>query len=139
MQLPDDAAARKALPIYSGVLRYFPAALAAIAAHSVKGNQQHNIGEELFHDRSKSADELDALVRHLMDGDLGAVAWRAVSALQKKLEAEGSPIAPAARNVPQQKAAAAAQIALGEADDPMPGALKTEEAYRCENGVGLGD
>lgn len=123
-QLPDDPVARKALPIYSGVLRYFPAALAAIAAHTVKGNAQHNIGDELFHDRSKSGDELDALVRHLMDGDLEAVAWRALSALQKKLEAEGSPVAPAARNVPMPSPAMVVMQKRAEAgDDPQPGSL----------------
>ena len=85
--------------MYSGCLRYFPAALAAVAKHSAAGNLQHNgDSAELFHDRSKSGDELDALMRHLMEGDLVAVAWRALSALQKQCEAEGAPIAPAAKN-----------------------------------------
>src|SRR5690242_8459611 len=98
--LPTDAAARKATPIYSGVLCYFPKALAAIAEVSRRGNEQHNPGKPLHWDRSKSGDELDALTRHLMDiaaggpaapdtdGSLHAakVAWRALANLEKVLE-----------------------------------------------------
>ncbi|MBS0200309.1 MAG: hypothetical protein JSR70_07640 [Proteobacteria bacterium] len=102
--LPSDASARKGIPLYSGLIQYFPAALAKVAEHSVKGNRQHNPGCELFHDRSKSGDELDALVRHLFDDDLVSVAWRALSALQKRCEALGAPIAPAARNYPEDNA-----------------------------------
>lgn len=95
--LPTDAAARKALPIYSGVLKYFPDALAAIAACSKAGNDQHNPGKPLHWDRSKSGDELDALTRHLMeagtvDGDgiahSAKLAWRALANLQKEIERE---------------------------------------------------
>lgn len=95
---PEDSAARKEYPIYSGFLQYFPAAIAAIARHSYLGNQKHNPGQPLNHDRSKSADEPDALARHLMEGDYVGMAWRALSMLQKHLEANGAPIAPAARN-----------------------------------------
>lgn len=99
---PTDPQARKAVPVHSGCLMYFPAALAAVAQHSARGNDQHNPGQPLHHDRSKSGDELDALARHLLEGDLVAVAWRALAALQKQLEAEGAPIAPAARNMARQ-------------------------------------
>jgi len=96
--LPTDAAARKAIPIYSGFIKYFPLAIAAVADLSYKGNQQHNPGKPLFWDRSKSGDELDALVRHLIDEASGVpvdtdkvlhatkVAWRALAYLQKLLE-----------------------------------------------------
>ena len=98
--LPVEAKARKALPIYSGVLRYFPDALAAIAELSRIGNDQHNPGKPLHWDRSKSGDELDALTRHLLDaGSLDSdgvrhstkVAWRALASLQKELEAAKAP------------------------------------------------
>jgi hypothetical protein len=80
--------------------------LAAVAHHSYKGNQKHNPGQSLHHDRAKSDDEPDALVRHLMEGDYVGCAWRALSLLQKHEEANGAPIAPAARNVPKAEAAA---------------------------------
>jgi len=106
MTLPTDAAARKAVPLASGVLNYFPAALCAVAELSAKGNEQHNPGKPLHWDRSKSGDEADALVRHLMErGTIDTdgirhsakVAWRALALLQKELEAAGAPLAPGAR------------------------------------------
>lgn len=95
---PDDSAERKTYPMYSGLLQYFPAALAKVAHHSYIGNEKHNPGQPLHHDRAKSDDEPDALVRHLMEGDYVGCAWRALSLLQKDCEAKGAPIAPAARN-----------------------------------------
>jgi hypothetical protein len=95
---PEDSAERKTFPIYSGLLQYFPSALAAVANHSYKGNEKHNPGQALHHDRAKSGDEPDALVRHLMEGDLVGMAWRALAMLQKHLEAKGAPVAPGARN-----------------------------------------
>ena len=95
MSLPTDAKSRKNVPIFSGVLRYFPDALAAVAACSKAGNDQHNPGKDLFWDRSKSGDELDALTRHLMEAGTvdtdgiahsAKVAWRALANLQKELE-----------------------------------------------------
>lgn len=94
--LPTEAAARKAVPIFSGVIKYFPDALAAIAECSKKGNDQHNPGKPLHWDRSKSQDELDALTRHLVDAGTvdtdgvrhsTKVAWRALANLQKEIEA----------------------------------------------------
>lgn len=95
---PEDSAERKTFPVYSGLLAYFPAALAKVAHHSYIGNEKHNPGQPLHHDRAKSGDEADALVRHLMEGDYVGMAWRALSLLQKHEEANGAPIAPAARN-----------------------------------------
>lgn len=95
---PDDSTERKTFPVFSGLLQYFPAALAKVAHHSYKGNEKHNPGQPLHHDRAKSDDEPDALVRHLMEGDYVGCAWRALSLLQKHCEANGAPVAPAARN-----------------------------------------
>lgn len=106
MELPNDAAARKAIPLCTGAFDYFPSALVAVAALSAKGNDQHNPGQALHWDRAKSGDEADALLRHLMqrgtvdtDGILHSakVAWRALAMLQKELEASGAPIARGAR------------------------------------------
>jgi hypothetical protein len=95
--LPSDPKERKTYPIATGVLGYFPDALAAVAHVSYIGNQQHNPGEPLFWDRSKSTDEADALIRHFlqrgtMDSDgvrhSAKVAWRALALLQKEIEVE---------------------------------------------------
>lgn len=82
MALPTDSQERKRIPVYTGCVAYFPDALAAVARLSFKGNEQHNPGQPLHWDRSKSGDHLDALVRHLLDGDWDAVAWRALAHLQ---------------------------------------------------------
>ena len=47
MGLPTDDKARKALPIFTGFLMYFPDACAAVAEVSRLGNEQHNPGEAL--------------------------------------------------------------------------------------------
>ena len=86
---------RKQIPIFSGVLMYFPKAIAEIAKCSYIANEQHNPGTKMHWDRSKSGDELDALTRHLMeagtmdsDGILHStkIAWRALANLEKELE-----------------------------------------------------
>ena len=93
----DHHQARKETPIYSGVLKYFPLAIAEVARCSRAGNEQHNPGTPLHWDRSKSGDELDALARHLMDaGTMDTdgirhstkVAWRSLANLEKELEHE---------------------------------------------------
>lgn len=100
--MTDNAQKRKALPIFSGVLNYFPLAIVAVAEASQKGNDQHNPGKPLHWDRSKSGDELDALARHLMEAGTvdtdgirhsAKVAWRALANLQKELEQAGEQVA----------------------------------------------
>ncbi len=100
MKLPEDAQERKEIPIYSGFLKYFPLAVAAIAHWSFVSNEQHNPGQSMFWNRSKSTDETDALARHLTEqamaelaGDLEkqiefatAKGWRAMADLQKLCE-----------------------------------------------------
>jgi hypothetical protein len=101
MSLPKDYHARKALPIYSGVLRYFPDAIAAVAHCSKVGNDQHNPGEPLHWAREKSTDEHNTCVRHLLEAGTfdndgvrhsAKAAWRALAALQKEIEADGGVI-----------------------------------------------
>lgn len=100
MTLPTDPAARKAVPIYSGFIKYFPRAICAVAELSRIGNDQHNPGQPLHWARAKSRDELDALMRHLVDDAMGVptdtdnvlhatkLAWRAMANLEKALEAQ---------------------------------------------------
>lgn len=95
MTLPTDAAERKAAPVATGVVDYFPDALAEIARVSFVGNEQHNPGTRLHWDRAKSTDESDALMRHFLERGTvdtdgmrhsAKMAWRALALLQKELE-----------------------------------------------------
>lgn len=89
MILPTEAKERKAIPVYSGFVKYFPKAMAAVAKISMTGGIQHGqLPDELFWDRSKSGDELDALMRHMLEEEWGQVAWRAMANLEKQLERE---------------------------------------------------
>lgn len=90
---------RKQLPVYSGVLKYFPDAIAEVSKVSRAGNEQHHPDKPLHWDRSKSTDELDALTRHLLEaGKLDTdgirhsakIAWRALANLQKEIENDTS-------------------------------------------------
>jgi len=86
---------RKDYPVWTGVLNYFPDALMEVSRVSKIGNEQHHKGKPLHWDKSKSMDHLDALTRHLIQANeddtdgvshLAKVAWRALAALQTKLE-----------------------------------------------------
>lgn len=99
MTLPTDKAERKQHPIYSGLLRYFPRACAAVANCSWVGNEQHNPSEPLHWAREKSADHHDCAIRHLMEAgsvdDDGVrhivkAAWRTFAAAELELEAAAS-------------------------------------------------
>lgn len=96
MTLPQEAKARKKYPITSGVLDYFPDAIAAVARVSYVGNEQHNPGEPLHWSREKSSDHQDCIARHLIerggidtDGvrHTAKLAWRALALLQLEIEA----------------------------------------------------
>jgi len=106
--LPNTTPERKAIPLASGVLDYFPAALAYVAKISKAGNDKHNPGQPLHHARGKSMDHADCIMRHLVDrGTIdpednlrhsGKIAWRALALLQEELEREeGAPLARAAK------------------------------------------
>lgn len=92
----DESAKRKATPICTGVLDYFPDALAAVARVSKAGNDKHNPGQPLHWSRGKSNDHADCVVRHLAtrdqidvtDGEthLAHAAWRVLALLQLQQE-----------------------------------------------------
>lgn len=87
--LPEDAQARKDIPVYSGFITYFPDAIVAVSKLSLAGGLQHGQTRETLHwDRTKSTDHTDALMRHLIEEDWTAVAWRALAQLQKSIEDE---------------------------------------------------
>lgn len=109
--LPNGASARKQIPIATGVLDYFPAALAEIAKVSRAGNDQHNPGQPLHWAREKSTDQADTILRHFLergtvdtDGmrHTAKMTWRCLAMLQLELEAEGAPIARGAK-LPEEK------------------------------------
>jgi hypothetical protein len=94
--LPTEPAARKRIPIWSGVIKYFPDAIIEIAKVSLAGNEQHNPGQPLHWAREKSTDQEDTIMRHLMeagsvdsDGQrhTAKAAWRILAKLQLELEA----------------------------------------------------
>lgn len=93
--LPITSDARKNIPLATGLLDYFPDALAAVARLSKIGNDKHNPGEPLHWSREKSSDHADCIMRHMLDrgtvdedGELHdvKVAWRALAQLQVALE-----------------------------------------------------
>jgi hypothetical protein len=101
LTIPTESAARKALPLCTGVLDYFPDALLEVAHTSKVGNDQHNPGQPLHWAKEKSTDDADALVRHLLERGTrdtdgvrhsAKVAWRALALLQREIDAERQPI-----------------------------------------------
>lgn len=97
MILPADPAERKGLPITTGVIDYFPRALAEVARVSKAGNDQHNPGQPLHWSKDKSTDHADCIPRHLIDrftrdadGQRHAakMAWRSLAFLETLLEDE---------------------------------------------------
>lgn len=130
LTLPTDSKERKFVPMASGLLAYFPAALAGVAKISYQGNQKHNPGMPMQHSRWLSTDHEDCVLRHLLDtmelinayskdGEYGdgvappiteeqiltevsSLAWRALALSQELHERlAGSPLAPAAKLQPE--------------------------------------
>lgn len=93
--LPTDSDTRKHIPMATGLLDYFPDALADVARLSRIGNDKHNPGQPLHWAREKSDDQADCIMRHLTDrGTIDTdgvlhdtkVAWRALAQLQLVIE-----------------------------------------------------
>lgn len=94
-----SSADRKAQPIATGVLAYFPHAIAAVSSCSKKGNDKHNPGEPLHWAKEKSTDEADCIARHLTDAlaegpltlnedgvpHVVSLAWRALAFAERAL------------------------------------------------------
>ena len=97
MLLPTDPQERKGIPITTGVLDYFPLAIAEVAKCSKAGNDQHNPDQPLHWAKGKSTDHADCIPRHLIDRGTfdtdgirhtAKLAWRALALLQIELENE---------------------------------------------------
>ena len=94
---PSEDAERAMFPMWDGLIAYFPSALAGVARVSKEGNEKHNPGQPMHHARGKSTDHLNKVIRHLMEGDYDAAAWRVLALSQEWHEANGAPMAPGAR------------------------------------------
>ena len=146
MTLPTDSAERKEVPLFSGVLKYAPAALAGVARISKLGNDKHNPGEPLHHARGKSADHADCVLRHAADvadieahilrnmdndpkvwyqsedakallAEVSQLAWRALMWSQELHERYGgAPLAPGAK-LPGNEACHPGQADIGKTHD----------------------
>lgn len=93
--IQGDSAYRKQFPIGTGVLDYFPDAIAEVARISKAGNDKHNPGEPIHWSRGKSMDHADCIIRHFEERGgfdpegnrhSGQLAWRALALLQEELE-----------------------------------------------------
>lgn len=97
MTLPSDQAARKAIPMATGMLFFFPDALVKVTERTVMGAEQRGIPLEavdgLRRDPTTSVEHLNCALRHMIDAGpegcddnrlehLTALAWRALAALQ---------------------------------------------------------
>lgn len=137
LTLPIDSNDRKNYALFSGCLRYFPAALAGIAKTSKLGNDKHNPGQALHHARNKSQDHGDCIMRHLVDvndllaakgrgedikdeeilNEVSSMAWRALAFSQELHEKMGAPLAPGARVDEKTQSKALDGTALYEAGE----------------------
>ncbi len=102
--IEGDSAYRKMFPMCTGLVDYFPDALAEAARVSWLGNEKHNPGEPLHHARGKSNDHADCIMRHLTERggfDIivikgvehkvrhsAALLWRAAALCQEEIEQE---------------------------------------------------
>ena len=96
--LPTADTERKQIRAFTGFVKYFPLAIAEVAKLSKVANEQHNPGSPVHWDLSKSQEELDSLMNHMLDyacgvetdpvdgvGHLVKLAWRAMAQLERKL------------------------------------------------------
>lgn len=161
--LPQDSQLRKEYPLFRGLLRYFPAALAGVARHSKVGNDKHNPGEEMHHARGKSNDHADCILRHTMDlSDLeaaierfdghpddapgavqallteaDALVWRASAWSQQLYEKYGgAPLAPGARLTPAETVKRAQDSAITAAEMGVPASVPKPEPIETRQHLG---
>lgn len=90
---------RKKRKVFSGMLKYFPNACLEVGYVSYVSNEQHNPGEPMHWDKSKSIGTGDEIVRHLMETEkfdtdglrhLGKACWRCLELLEREIESEKS-------------------------------------------------
>jgi|TARA_B100001057_G_scaffold472223_1_gene535290 hypothetical protein len=85
---PQDAEERKTYPVATFIKDYFPNAIAQLAHHSYKAQQQHGTpsnGKPMQWHKEKSVGDENQLMRHFMEGDLHSTAWRALELLERDI------------------------------------------------------
>ena len=98
--LPTTDQDRKALPLWTYMMEYFPDAFVEACKVSVIGNNQHNPGQPLHWAREKSTDQMNTAFRHMWDHSRGVTKdvdgayhlakaiWRLKAELQLTIERE---------------------------------------------------
>ena len=84
-RIGSNSEQRKRVPIYTGFIKYFPDAIIEVTKQSTRGMLQHDTPTW---NKDVSTDELDALMRHIIEEDWAAVAWRAMANLQRQCDEE---------------------------------------------------
>ena len=84
-RIGSNSEQRKRVPIYTGFIKYFPDAIIEVTKQSTRGMLQHDTPTW---NKDISKDELDALMRHMIEEDWAAVAWRAMANLQRQCDEE---------------------------------------------------
>lgn len=96
--LPQGYVERKKLRLWEFFFNYFPLAWLEVYKVAELGNKQHDIGENLSWDRSKSVDQRNTAFRHLFDYGTGTTMdtdgayhlakaiWRLMAQLQLDVE-----------------------------------------------------
>ncbi|HEY5851275.1 MAG TPA: hypothetical protein VIT62_10985 [Lysobacter sp.] len=145
--LPIDAADRKAAPVFSGLLAYFPKTAVAIARLSLAGNIQHyGPGKPLHWNREVSADHQDCMLRHTMqsgtydtDGILHDVkaAWRALAQCEVTIDRLAGLESEAREPTEAEKAAYADPVAFITAHVPPFVARDSDEPMGLSAGEAI--
>lgn len=100
--MPSDSVARKAIPLATGFLDYWPDACPEVAKVSWYGNMKHNPGEPLHWARGKGGNNADEAMRHFLERGridesdppgqrvrhMAKCVWRCMCILQLEIEAE---------------------------------------------------
>lgn len=131
--LPTEDAARKALPIFTFITRYFPAVWAELTKVCVAGNIQHNPEldpTDIQWSRGKSTDQLNTAFRHLFDRGCGhhfdtdgqrhivKAIWRLCA--QAQLDVEGDQLEAEMRSVVDAQRLQDINVAIDEACELHP-------------------
>lgn len=140
MSLPTDDKARKALPIWTYQMEYFPDALLAEVGVAVAGNLQHNPGEPLHWAREKSTDQMNTAFRHMWDHGRGTTRdtdgqyhlakaiWRLKAELQLTIEKERA--TPPAPSTNTRLCEICKDVAVGRVSDREGGASWVCETHK---------
>lgn len=98
--LPTDDKARKRFEMWKYLTEYFPDSFMAEVEVAIRGNEQHNLGQDLHWAREKSTKHLECAFHHMWDHKAGIAKdldgqyhlakaiWRLKAELQLVIEAE---------------------------------------------------